>query len=532
MACGVGLVSWVVEVRLAELMAAMSLATDLGMGQELESGLGVCLVAVAFAGALGLDDDDVHRVFFLALTRHIGCTAGTHELAGAVGDDVELRRGMAAVDYMKPQEVLGFMLGHVNRTVAPLGRPAAIARILMAGRAMKEGSRAVCEVAEMLSPRFGFDDAFTFELAAIFEAVDGRGFPGRLKGDEIPTVSQVVQIADAATIFAGLGGAGAVRDTLRARAGRWCRPELAETFVAHAGGLLAVLDVPSRWSAAMDAEPHPRRTLRDSEVDEALRAMGDFADLKSPFTVGHSNGVAELAAAAGERAGLPDDDVTTLRRAGWVHDLGRVSVSAATWAREGPLTSAEWERVRLHPYHTDRALDRSPFLRSLSSIASMHHERVDGGGYFRSSPASAQTPSIRILEAADVFRAMTERRPHRPALEPADAERELRAEVRAGRLDADAVEAVASAAGRPVRRRREGVGGLTAREIEVLRLLARGRSNKEIARELTVAPKTVDAHVQHVYAKLGVSTRPAATMFAMRFGLVDAEPAEDRGSAR
>jgi DNA-binding NarL/FixJ family response regulator len=65
------------------------------------------------------------------------------------------------------------------------------------------------------------------------------------------------------------------------------------------------------------------------------------------------------------------------------------------------------------------------------------------------------------------------------------------------------------------------VGGLTAREIEVLRLLARGRSIRQIAHELVISPKTADAHIQHIYAKAGVSTRAAATMYALRHGLLD-----------
>ena len=203
------------------------------------------------------------------------------------------------------------------------------------------------------------------------------------------------------------------------------------------------------------------------------------------------------------------------------YDLGRVGVSARVWGKEGPLSRAEWEQVRLHPYTTERVLDRAESLRDVAAVAAGHHERLDGSGYHRGVPAGVIAPPVRLLAAADAFHAMTEPRPHRPALRPEQAAGQLRREARAGRLDGDAVEAVVAAAGQPVARRRTHAAGLTPREVEVLRLVARGLSIKAIAAELTVAPKTVDAHLQHIYSKAGVSTRAAATLFAAEHDLLE-----------
>ncbi len=226
--------------------------------------------------------------------------------------------------------------------------------------------------------------------------------------------------------------------------------------------------------------------------------------------------MAELAGAAARAVGLPAGE---LRRAGWVHDVGRVGVSSVVWEKPGPLTRAEREQVRLHPYFTERVLARPARLAELGRLAASHHERLDGTGYHRCVAAGALGPGERLLAAADAYHAMSEPRPHRLPVPPAAAAAALRAEVRAGRLDGDAAEAVLAAAGHRPRRRRENVAGLTARELEVLRLLARGLSIRAIASALVIAPKTADAHIQHIYAKIGVSTRAAATMFAMQHDL-------------
>ncbi|HEY1515316.1 MAG TPA: HD domain-containing phosphohydrolase, partial [Solirubrobacteraceae bacterium] len=255
-------------------------------------------------------------------------------------------------------------------------------------------------------------------------------------------------------------------------------------------------------------------------------AIANFVDLKSPYSLGHSQAVADLAAAAGAQLGLSEAQVRTLRRAGLVHDLGRLGVSNAIWDKRGPLGAGEWERVRLHPYLTERMLGQSAVLAPLGAIAVQHRERLDGSGYPRGLTGAAISRPARIIGAADAYQAMREPRPHRSERSAEEAAAELRADVRAGRLDADAVDAVLGAAGHRVSRRREGPAGLTVREVEILKLLARGLSNKEIAQRLVITPKTVRNHVEHIYAKIDASSRAAAALFAMQHGLLpEEEPA-------
>jgi HD-GYP domain-containing protein (c-di-GMP phosphodiesterase class II) len=311
------------------------------------------------------------------------------------------------------------------------------------------------------------------------------------------------------------GGTAEAARVVRERSGGAFDPTVAAAFADDAGTLLSAADDGSLWDATLDAEPGRRLTLQGEAIDRALAAVGDFADLKSPWLAGHSAGVAGLSAAAALRCGLAEADV---RRAGLVHDLGRVAVHPRIWEKAGPLTVDEWEQVRLHPYHAERVLSRSPFLAGLAEVAGAHHERLDGSGYHRGASGSAVCVGGRVLAAADSYHAMTEPRPFRSALPAAGAAQRLADEASAGRLDADAVTAVLEAAGQRAPRI-DRPAGLTEREAEVLALLARGLQTKQVARSLGISAKTADRHVQNVYGKIGVSTRAAAALFAMEHGL-------------
>jgi HD-GYP domain-containing protein (c-di-GMP phosphodiesterase class II) len=272
-------------------------------------------------------------------------------------------------------------------------------------------------------------------------------------------------------------------------------------------------------------EPGRQKNLSEAQFEAACRAMADFVDLKSSYTLGHSSGVAALAAEAGRRGGLPAAEVVSLRRAALVHELGKTGVSTGIWDKPGRFSEREWEQVRMHPYYTERILARPAALARLGALAGLHHERLDGSGYHRGLPGAMLPPAARLLAAADVYYALTEPRPHRPAFSAEAAADEIRREVRAGLLDGDAVNYVLAAAGHRVQiGRRELAAGLSEREIEVLRLLARGHSTKQIAETLVISPKTADHHIQHIYTKIGVSTRAGATLYALEHDLLMITP--------
>jgi HD-GYP domain-containing protein (c-di-GMP phosphodiesterase class II) len=233
--------------------------------------------------------------------------------------------------------------------------------------------------------------------------------------------------------------------------------------------------------------------------------------------------VADLAAAAGQRLGLAPTDLVALRRAGLVHCFGKLGVSNAILDKRTPLTAGERERLHMVPYLTGRMLRQSDALRPLGDLAAQFGERLDGSGYPHGLSGAAISRPARVLGAAHAYQSMREPRPTREALTPDAAGRRLRAGAREGRLDAEGVEAVLAAAGHRPARRTSGPSGLTAREVDVLRLLSRGLTNKEIADRLVISRKTVANHVEHIYGKLGVSTRTAAALFATQHGLLSAE---------
>jgi HD-GYP domain-containing protein (c-di-GMP phosphodiesterase class II) len=507
------------------MITALSLATDLGMGQPLEYALRVCVLAVRLGATLGLGESELCEVYYLALLRHIGCNVETYRMADLFGDELALRADFAAVDSAQTSQVVGLVIESIRQAhqgASLLYLAHLIAQgVLATPHLMREGFTGFCEVAQRLAERLGFSENIRVALGQVFERWDGKGIPGKVKGEQIATTMRIVTLAQDAITFHRLEDAESAVKMAQERKGTLYDPHIVECFCRQPSQLLAGLEKEPTWEMVLALEPGKRTRLSAEHFDTACRALADFADLKSPYTLGHSVGVAELAAQAAHHCGLPAADIVTLKQAALLHDIGRVGISAGIWGKPGPLSEREWERVRLHPYYTERVLARPTMLAQLGALAALHHERLDGSGYYRGLPASMLAPAARILAAADVYHAMTEPRPHRPALSPEIASEQLRREARAGRLDGEATNGVLAAAGHSVRRtHRELVAGLSEREMEVLRLVARGHSKKQIAGQLIISVKTVDNHIQHIYNKIGVSTRAGATLFATEHDLL------------
>jgi HD-GYP domain-containing protein (c-di-GMP phosphodiesterase class II)/DNA-binding CsgD family transcriptional regulator len=508
------------DLRLADVLAALSVATDLGMGHEPEKAVRACLVATELARRCGLRTAQVRDVYYTSLLQHLGCTAPAHETTVLFGDDVGVLPVAERTDDTTLAGTLALfaLVGHGTG----LGRPRHLARMLAAGPA---GGRAImrsaCEVGARMAERLHLGAGVCAALHHSTEIWDGRSGAFGVSGDDIELPARFALVATQVVIFDRLGGPDAAAAVVRDRAGHWFDPDVADVFLRDGPTVLREIASTDVWTAVLAAEPSPARWVPSSRLDEVARVFADMVDLKTPFTLGHSSGVADLAAGAAEELGFPPARTGALRRAALLHDLGRVAVSGAIWEQPSELTATQWEQVRLHPYHTERILDRSAALRPLARIAGMHHERLDGSGYHHGAGGAAIPPEARLLGAADTFQAMTQDRPHRPARPPDAAAAALSEAATAGAIDVECVRAVVAAAGQAAPRpRSDWPAGLTDREVEVLRLVASGATNRGLASDLSISRRTAEHHVQNIYRKIGGSTRAAAALFAMEHGLL------------
>jgi HD-GYP domain-containing protein (c-di-GMP phosphodiesterase class II) len=513
-------------MKRSELVATLSLVSDLGMGRPVERVLRQTVIAMRLADLADAGDAVRTATYYTSLLTWIGCAADTSDLAGLFGDEMALFADTHDGD-LAGASLAAFMLRHLGRGRSP------VRRLTMAGRFVATGGRSVrhvmeshCQSTGELADRLGLGDDVRRPLVQAFERWDGRGVPGTARADGLALAARIVHLADSIEWFHFIGGSDAALDVARQRRATQFDPDLVDRFCRSHTEVLAGVDEISAWDEVISLDPRLGEELSADALDQALEALADFADLKSPSRAGHSRGVADIAVTAATALGMAPGEVRMLRRAALVHDIGMIGVPSGVWEETKPWTLAQRERARTHPYLLERMLARTPLLNRIAHCASLHHERIDGSGYPRGLRGDALPLAARILAVADVHQALGQPRPYRDAFTEAEAGRLLRDEVRGGRLDREVVDAVLGTGGGRARRRAGLPGGLTRREAAVLVSLGRGRSNPEIADELCISRKTVSSHLEHIYAKLGVSTRTEAALFAMQHGLTDYALAE------
>ena len=512
-----------VSVSRIDLLAAFSVAIDLGLGQPMDHMLRSAVIGTRLAERLGLSERDRGAVFYSCLVMWIGCHADSHEYARWFGDDIAVRHDSHFIDW-SGAAYRRFLLKNLGRGSTLPKRAQLAAQLLLDARGNIGGLvHSHCLSASLLAEEIGLGADVCEALPYAYERWDGSGLPAGAAGSQIPVAMRVAQLADIAEVHHRARGTDATLAEIHRRSGKQFDPAIVEVFAADADDLLPA-DDEDAWTTAAKMAPDPGPPLTGGELDRLLQAMGDFVDLKCPFTLGHSRAVAELTENAARCAELPQDEVDVLRRAASVHDIGRIGVSNQIWEKPGQLTSAERERVRMHPYLTGRILARVGGLEAVRNTSVNHHERLDGSGYPNGIRGDDLSGRDRLLAAAESYCSSTEPRPHRQALTETAAAKRLRAEAADGRLDGDAVESVLEAAGHRPSRRPARPGGLTTREVEVLLHVAQGRSNREIASTLWISEKTVRNHVEHIYTKIGVSNRIGASLFAIRHGLTGRSP--------
>ena len=497
-------------MRTAVVVGSLCMATDLGMALPFGHGLGSTVVAMRLADRLGVDQATTVQTYYGCLLFYAGCTADADVQADLFPDG--LAEHWTAVMFASQRKSMAGVFralgsgdgGRIVRTVR------AAAKFPRAGRGYKHHTEALCEVAEMVATGVGLPRTVSGLFRLLTERWDGSGPLGRAAGADLPLAIRIVHVARDASFQCLLRGPAAAVEVVRGRAGGAFDPSVVDALSVD------MVEGSTDWARAMAAEPEPHLMLGGAQIDDALTTFAAFADLAD--VIGHSSAVADLVGQAAKHLGRADDEVSVVRRAALVQDLGKVGVPFRIWHQDVAPSADDWEKIRLHPYYTERALSGSPYFAELARVASRHHERLDGSGYHRGLSGSELDLPARLLAAADAYCSTIEARPGRPALTGAVAAGKLRAAANAGTLDPDAVAAVLDAAGhRPERIVRPD--GLTPREEQTLTLLAHGLATKQIGRALGVTAKTADHYVQQVYAKIGVSTRAAAAVYAVKHGL-------------
>jgi HD-GYP domain-containing protein (c-di-GMP phosphodiesterase class II) len=497
-------------VPLAEVLACLGLASDLATGVPMEHSLRRVLLATWVGEELGLSPEELSTVFYVALLGSLGCVINSAAIAGYVRDEARWRGELFTADVISDLRLLALTASHVSG-VAPWTKLANLARIPF-------HATPVCrDVAVHVGSMLDLEPEVNQALGQCDEHWDGKGAILGLRGEEISLPARLFLIAQDVEVFDRTGGPDAAVAVIRERSGRYYDPRIAAVFCSLAPRVLQRLHTVPAWETVLESEPAPRRTLSSEEFDNLLRKVGDVIDLRSSFTVGHSQRVARYAEAAACDLGFAAGEVTAVRRAALMHDLGRMGVPVATWETKGSLTGIQWEAMKGHASLTELMVSRSTLLRPLGTIAGAHHERLDGTGY-RGMSAALLPASSRLVAVADAYATKLEPRPHRPAMAERIAAEYLQRQSETGLLDAGAVEAVLRSSGQKLAGPRT-VGELTERESAVLGLLVQGYSNREIGARLYLSPKTVGHHIESIYSKAGVSSRVGATLYAIKHGL-------------
>ena len=503
-----------VTVTKVQFVALLAVAQDHAFGQPPGSQLRAVVLGQHLAAAAGADRDDRANTWWTTALRFLGCTGHAYEVAALFGDEIELRAQSLLVDSASPAEFLRLAISHAGLGRSGVGRLRSVLAVVARGRKAAElDFRMACEVADAFAIRLGVDEPVRAALATNFERWNGRGLPVGLSATAIPQPMRIAQLAQEFEVLARIEGIAEALRIITTRRGKAYDPDLADLVAQQGSHWWDTVESADCWDEAINLAP-PSAPLDDAASHQALLVLADFADLKSPWTNGHSRAVAALSL----RASGPAAHAAAL-----VHDIGRVAVPNCIWDKPGPLTRDERDRVEMHTLVTEQLLRRVPYTAALAAAASAAHERLDGSGYHRRLTAAHLSEEQRVIAAADCYQAMISDRPHRAGKPPADAAGELRSMARAGRLDGEAVERVLAAAGHRRTARPPLPAGLTVREVEVLRLLAVGLSTRKIAERLVITPKTADHHVQHIYGKIGVSTRGAAALFAIEHGILAAQ---------
>jgi len=407
----------------ASLLAALSLALDLVEGQPEGHALRTSRIACCLASEIGLVNQE--DLFFAGMLKDSGCSNNSvriHKIFG--GDELLAKRAVKTIDWSSAIESVKFAFQHTERGK---GLGAKLRRMSMnlgtPKQVMNQVTEARCTRAAEIATMLGFSKDVADGVRFLDEHWDGGGAPYGKRGDETPILARLLGIAQTFEVFLTAFGLEAAFDMVSHRSGRWFDPELAAALhcLRDRSDLWAGLEGTDTATFIESELPGLNQSAVDSDIDRICEAFAMIVDAKSSFTAEHSSRVTGYALSIADGFGLSKDQRQTLRRAGLLHDIGKLGVSSSILEKPGKLDDEEFERVKLHPQYSYQILSRAPTFSEIANLASAHHERLDGRGYWRGLGADELPLMVRILTVADVFDALTAERPYRGPMSAEDA---------------------------------------------------------------------------------------------------------------
>lgn len=378
-----------------------------------------CLIAMRIGERLGLTEAERTDLYFASLLKDAGCSANSVRIHAAFGDDHGAKRAVKLIDWTKKLDVVLFGLKCVHPDKA---LPQRIQKMLQtlgdkdASMTAMTGTR--CDRGAQIAVQLGFGVPVAEAVRNLDEHWDGFGAPLGLRGDSIPLLARILCLAQTLDVLMLAGDVRSAFRTIRKRSRRWFDPAVvaAASSLEDDGAFWASLDDDVRGAALDLATPATVHLATSASIDNTCDAFAAIIDAKSSFTASHSTRVTEYALEMGKMLGFGPHRLAILRRAGLLHDIGKLGVPTSILEKPGKLTKEEFDVVRSHPTHTERILGMIDGFDRVAEIAAAHHERIDGRGYHRGVPGQFLDTEMRILAVADVFDALSADRPYRKAL--------------------------------------------------------------------------------------------------------------------
>jgi putative nucleotidyltransferase with HDIG domain len=431
-------------IQTGRLMAALSTALDLTEGQLPGHSLRTCYLAMRLADTLRLTSEDRETLFFAAFLKDAGCSSNAAAVTQIFGvDDITLKGRQSTVD----RSIIAYAAFTIRNLPAAEPLPLKLRRLIKIGLSGRTSQRAIeqirCERGAAIARKAGFGEAVASTVHDVHEHWDGGGNPRGLRGQAIDRLARILSACQGLDVFVSTKGRADALRVLSDRRGHWYDPEVTGALLDEATrGLLDDLAAPDLVGRTMAFEPDSViRLSDDSAIDRIAGSFADIVDAKSPYTGSHSKRVAVVAEGVAVRMGLAPEDVIDVRRAGLLHDLGKLGVPNMILDKPARLEPTEFEIIKRHPELTLRILSQIPTFANVAELAACHHERLDGRGYFRGLTAPGIALGARIVAVADVWEALTADRPYRAAM-PMDNALAIMGEEAGDHLAVDAVDAL------------------------------------------------------------------------------------------